>query len=142
MPAAPYDTEVVVVGAGVIGLATARALAQAGHDVVVVEQFRDGHDRGSSHGSSRIFRLSYPDVEWVRLAQASLPLWRALGAECGEELLELHGSLDLGDWSADRDALAACGAAFEILEAVEIERRFPLRVNAGTRALYQPDGGI
>ena len=63
-----FDTEVVVVGAGVMGLATARALAQAGRDVVVCEQFEFGHDRGSSHGRSRIVRLSYPEEHWVRLA--------------------------------------------------------------------------
>ena len=57
-----------------MGLATARALAQAGRDVVVCEQFALGHDRGSSHGRSRIVRLSYPDERWVRLAQESFPL--------------------------------------------------------------------
>ena len=55
------DAEVVIVGAGVMGLATARALARAGRDVVVCEQFEVGHKRGSSHGGSRIVRLSYPD---------------------------------------------------------------------------------
>jgi sarcosine oxidase len=62
------DAEVVIVGAGVMGLATARALARAGRDVVVCEQFGVGHARGSSHGSSRIVRLSYPEERWVRLA--------------------------------------------------------------------------
>ena len=72
------DVEVVVVGAGVMGAATARALARAGRDTLLVEQFEPGHERGSSHGSSRIVRLSYPAVEWVRLAQESYPLWREL----------------------------------------------------------------
>ena len=66
-----------------MGLATARALAQAGRDVVVCEQFELGHERGSSHGSSRIVRLSYPDERWVRLAQESFPLWRELEPESG-----------------------------------------------------------
>ena len=65
-----------------MGLATARALAQAGRDVVVCEQFELGHARGSSHGSSRIVRLSYPDERWVRFAQETLPaLARARGGE-------------------------------------------------------------
>ena len=54
--------EVAVVGAGVNGLATAHALARAGRDVVVYEQFELGHARGSSHGRSRIFRLAYPEA--------------------------------------------------------------------------------
>ena len=81
------DADIVVVGAGITGVATARALAQAGRGVVLVEQFALGHDRGSSHGASRIFRLSYPDPHYVRLAQGALQSWRELEAECGEELI-------------------------------------------------------
>lgn len=136
------DAEVVVVGAGVMGLATARALARAGLDVAVLEQFELGHDRGSSHGTSRIFRLSYPDAEWVRLAQEALPLWRELEAESGAPLLELHGSVDLGDWGPNRDALAACGVAHEVLDRAEADRRFGLRLEPGEQALFQPEGGI
>jgi sarcosine oxidase len=136
------DVEVAVVGAGVMGLATARALARAGRDVVVLEQFGVGHDRGSSHGGSRIVRLSYPEPRWVRLAQESYPLWRELEAEFGRALLELRGTLDLGDWEPNRDALAACGVGFEVLDAAEIERRFPLRMEPGASGLFQEDGGI
>ena len=139
---AAFDTDVVVVGGGVMGLAAARALAQAGRDVVVCEQFELGHDRGSSHGSSRIVRLSYPDERWVRLAQESFPLWRELEAESATTLLDLHGTLDLGDWEPNRDALAACGAPFEVLDASEIERRFPVRADSGSHGLFQADGGI
>jgi sarcosine oxidase len=137
-----FDTEVVVVGAGVMGLATARALAQAGRDVLVCEQFELGHERGSSHGSSRIVRLSYPDVRWVRLAQESFPLWRKLESESGRRLLDLHGTLDLGDWGPNRDALAACVAPFEVLDAGQIEQRFGIRADPGGRGLFQADGGI
>ena len=136
------DTEIVVVGAGVMGLATARELSRRGHDVAVCEQFEHGHARGSSHGSSRIVRVSYPEARWVRLAQESFPLWRELEAESGRTLLELHGTLDLGDWEPNRDALAACGAAFQVLEAAEIDRRFGIRTDDGSRGLYQEEGGI
>ena len=136
------DVEVVVVGAGVMGAATARALARAGRDTLLVEQFEPGHERGSSHGSSRIVRLSYPAVEWVRLAQESYPLWRELEAESGTSLLELHGTLDLGDWEPNRDALTACGVDSEVLDAAEVERRFGVQLEAGERGLYQADGGI
>ncbi|HWN20362.1 MAG TPA: FAD-dependent oxidoreductase [Gaiellaceae bacterium] len=136
------ETEVVVVGAGVMGLATARALAQAGRNVVVCEQFAVGHDRGSSHGASRIVRLSYPEARWVRLAQESYPLWRGLEAEAGRPLLELHGTLDVGDWEPNRRALTACGEPSEVLDAAEIGRRFPIRIEPGASGLFQRDGGI
>jgi sarcosine oxidase len=134
------ETEVVVVGAGVMGLATARALARAGRDVVVREQFTVGHDRGSSHGASRIVRLSYPEERWVRLAQESYPLWRELEVEAGHPLLELRGTLDLGNWEPNRAALAACREPFEVLDPAEIERRFGIAADGP--GLFQRDGGI
>jgi sarcosine oxidase len=136
------DAEVIVVGAGVMGLATARALGREGRAVLLLEQFELNHDRGSSHGTSRIFRFSYPEEPWVRLAQEALPLWRELEAEAGQPLLEQTGSLDFGDWEANRRALAATGAELEVLDAAEIEARFPSVAAGGETALFQPDGGF
>jgi sarcosine oxidase len=135
------DAEIVIVGAGVAGLATARALAGGGRDVLLLEQFELGHARGSSHGATRIFRLSYPEPHWVRLAQASLPLWRELEREAGEPLLSTEGSLDVGAPESNRAALASCGAVFELLDAQVAERRFRLTLPPGA-VLHQPDGGV
>jgi sarcosine oxidase len=134
--------EVVVVGAGVMGLASARSLERAGRDVLVLERFRIGHERGSSHGSSRIFRLSYDDPEWVAMGQESLRLWRELEDASGRELLSLTGSLDAGrDQRALRDALEASGARFELLGSGEADRRFGISLGDG-EVLLQPDGGV
>jgi sarcosine oxidase len=137
------NAEVVVVGAGVNGLATAWALAREGRDVLVLEQFAPGHTRGSSHGSSRIFRLSYPEVPWVRLAQEALIGWRELEAETGTQLLHLNGLIELvGDLSEGScKALDECGIEWSLLEAGEAERRFPLRVPDGLLAVLQEDAG-
>jgi sarcosine oxidase len=127
-----------------MGLAAAHALARAGCEVVVYEQFERGHARGSSHGRSRIFRLAYPEPRWVRLAQEALAGWRALEAETGEQLLELNGLLEivsaLGESSAA--ALDACGVAWERLDRDEVERRFPLRVPPGSFCVLQHEAGI
>lgn len=56
------DVEVAVVGAGAAGLATTDQLACEGRDLAVLEQFRPGHDRGSSDGASWVFRLSYTNT--------------------------------------------------------------------------------
>jgi sarcosine oxidase len=128
------------VGAGIVGLATARALARSGRRVLVLEQFEMGHSRGSSHGASRIFRLSYADEEYVRLARESLDGWRALEREAGDELLVTTGSLDCGRYAvAHRDAMAACGIASEELDEAEAERRFGVLLPGG--GLLQADGG-
>src|SRR4051812_25105743 len=65
-------TRVAIVGAGVMGCAAAWALAARGADVTLYEQFELDHERGSSHGRTRIVRLSYPDASWVRLARESM----------------------------------------------------------------------
>jgi sarcosine oxidase len=134
-----------VVGAGIHGLATARALARRGADVTVYEQFELDHRRGSSHGGSRIFRLSYPEVEWVRLAQEALPLWRELEEESGERLLELNGIIEFvrGPEEGSRRALEELGAAVEVIDADEVVRRFPMVAPpAGAMAVFQADAGI
>ena len=89
------QAEVIVVGAGIMGSATAHALARDGRDVLLVEQFHVGHERGSSHGRSRIVRLAYPEVEFVELAKEAFAGWRELEQESGRELLELNGLLEL-----------------------------------------------
>ena len=70
--------KVVIVGAGAMGSASAWQLARAGADVTLLEQFEAGHDRGSSHGTVRIFRLAYADDLYVRLALEAEPLWAEL----------------------------------------------------------------
>src|SRR5437763_11544511 len=99
-----------------MGLASARALARAGRDPLVLEQFRPGHTQGSSHGATRIFRLAYEEPEWVRLAQEALPLWRELEAESGEAPLELTGLVDLLEDAEGLTAtLDATGTQYELL---------------------------
>jgi len=125
---------VAVVGAGINGVAAAFALACGGDEVTLYEQFRLGHTRGSSHGTARIFRLAYPEAEWVRLAQESLAGWRELEADSGETLLGLNGLVELAPPGVEssRAALEACGARFEEIE-------FP---GFDGSALFQPDAGI
>jgi sarcosine oxidase len=134
----------VVVGAGVMGASTAYALSGSGASVALVEQFEVGHKRGSSHGTSRIFRLSYPDARYVDMAQDSLRLWRALESVAGESLLTTTGGFDTGkDLDQHIDALQQCGAAYEIVDGADVAPRWPsLRLRAGEPALFQPDAGI
>lgn len=136
--------DVVVVGAGVMGSAAARALARAGREVLVLERFRVEHTRGSSHGRARVFRFSYDDPKFVRMAQESLPLWRELEAETGEEILTTTGGLDAGKGMAERiSALEVSGADFEVLEGPERRRRFPdVALPGDEPVLFQGDAGV
>ncbi|MDQ3660684.1 MAG: FAD-dependent oxidoreductase [Actinomycetota bacterium] len=135
-----YD--VVVVGAGIMGSAAAWSLARTGAKTLLLDRFRIGHDRGSSHGSSRIFRLSYPDTDYVRMCQESLELWRRTEVDAGEELLVTTGGLDLGPGiEANHSALTKCGARSELLSAGELARRFTFLRHEGP-GVFQPDSGF
>jgi sarcosine oxidase len=138
------QAEVAVVGAGIMGSAAAYALARQGRDVVLLEQFRVGHNRGSSHGRSRIVRLAYPEVEFVELAKEAFAGWRELEQESGQELLELNGLLELVESSAQSsaDALAAAGAEYELLDSDGAASRWPVGVPDGWTVLFQPEAGI
>jgi sarcosine oxidase len=127
-----------------MGLATARALACRGWAVTIYEQFEVGHKRGSSHGRSRIFRLAYPDPDWVRLAIEALHGWRDLEGESGASLLELNGLLEVvkDATRSSRDGLQAAGAQFELMRADEAQRRWPIRVPERWTVLFQPEAGI
>jgi sarcosine oxidase len=136
--------DVAVIGAGVNGLAAGWALRRAGVDVVVYEQFEVGNTRGSSHGRTRIFRLAYPEVEWVQLAQEALTGWRELEAESGEELLLLNGMLELyreGVISSE-EALRRRDADCELLTREETEQRFGVSPASDYNVLYQSEAGI
>ena len=145
MSSRPSDRrEVVVVGAGVMGAATAHALSRRGRRVLLLEQFRVGHKRGSSHGASRIFRFSYPETRYVRMAMESLPLWRELEREANADLLTTTGGIDRGKPLDDHvSALTEAGAEFELLEGAAARNRWAgLTLPQGEAALFQPDAGI
>ncbi|MYR36844.1 FAD-dependent oxidoreductase, partial [Streptomyces sp. SID4944] len=85
--------DVLVVGGGLMGASAAWRLSARGHRVTVLERFGPGHDRGSSHGTSRIFRLAYAEPSYTELALRALPLWRRLEEESGRPVLTLTGAV-------------------------------------------------
>jgi sarcosine oxidase len=136
--------EFAVVGSGVIGSAAARALAARGAQAVLLEQFELGHARGSSHGATRIFRLSYPDPAYVRMAVTSREAWTRLQDEAGQELLVAAGGLDVGPAAGScAAALGECGVAHSWLSPGEVSERFPgVAARPGEQMLYQADAGV
>jgi sarcosine oxidase len=131
--------KVAVVGAGVMGCATAWALHERGAEVSVHEQFDLDHARGSSHGRTRIFRLAYPEPYWVRFAQEAHTGWQ----ELDPDLLGLYGLIELvaepGLTSAR--ALDECGVPYRVLGADEV-RAYGANMPDGWSALYVTDAGV
>ena len=134
--------EVVVIGAGVMGSAAARWLAASGTAVVLIDQFGRGHTRGGSHGDSRIFRLAYPEDDYVELARESLRLWRKLEETCGRELLVHTGGVDhgLGAVTSIGAALGRVGVAFEVVSASSAMDRWP-GMRFESEVAYQAEAG-
>jgi phosphoglycerate dehydrogenase-like enzyme len=57
------DADVIVVGLGAMGSAVTLRLAQRGLRVIGIDRFRPPHDRGSTHGQTRITRLAIGEGE-------------------------------------------------------------------------------
>jgi sarcosine oxidase len=130
---------VAVVGAGVMGCATAWALRERGAEVTVHEQFELDHDRGSSHGRTRIFRLAYPDPYWVRFAQEAYAGWKDLDPT----VLGLYGLVELATERAGTSAQALddCGVPYRVLDKDEV-RELGADLPEGWTALHIPDAGV
>jgi sarcosine oxidase len=128
-----------VVGAGVMGCAAAWALRERGAEVTVHEQFTLDHDRGSSHGRTRIFRIAYPDTRWIRFAQEAYAGWQ----ELDPEVLGLYGLVELvsdPELTSAR-ALEACGVPYRLLDRHEV-RTLGASLPEGWTALHVADAGV
>ncbi|HWC14676.1 MAG TPA: FAD-dependent oxidoreductase [Actinomycetota bacterium] len=135
--------KVAVVGCGVMGAASAWALTRRGYEVTVFEQFETGHKRGSSHGSSRIYRYSYPEPQFVAMMSEALPLWHDLEREAGTKILHQTGGLDAGkDLGAHASALTANDIAFELIDGEIAARRWPALALSYEEVLFQAEGGV
>lgn len=89
--------KIAVVGLGIAGLSICARLAVAGHDVIGFEQFEPMHDLGSSHGDTRIMRLTPGEGEnYVTLARRAGVAWRTWEGLAGQPLIEWTTGLMAG----------------------------------------------
>ena len=139
---------IVVVGLGITGAAALMALARRGTDAVGIERFEIGHDRGSSHGSTRIIRLAhFENPAYVPLMRRAYELWHELERLSGTTLLRITGMLEIGppDGAILRGTMASVQnyeLRPEVLDAAALMRRYPaFRLPGGFVGLRQADGG-
>ena len=75
-----------------MGASALSALARSGARVLGLDQFAPPHDRGSSHGETRLLRVAYAEGSaYVPMAQRSIELWRAVQRHTGESLFVQSG---------------------------------------------------
>ncbi|HEY5311506.1 MAG TPA: N-methyl-L-tryptophan oxidase [Pirellulales bacterium] len=124
-----YDA--IVLGVGGIGSAALAALARRGQRVLGLDRFAPAHDRGSSHGQTRIIRQAYFEhPNYVPLLLHAYDAWHALESRTGQRLYYEVGLLQIGpaDGLVLSGVLASArehGLDVETLSPREITARFP-----------------
>lgn len=148
--------DVVVVGLGAYGAATLYQLAKAGVSAIGIDRFAPPHDRGSSHGDTRITRAGVGEgAAYTPLVARSHQIWRELEADAGEQLYLACGHLLIdGAQAAAFHGKTGIGAAtianareggvpHEVLAPEEAMRRFPqFRLEGHETVYFEPDGGL
>jgi sarcosine oxidase len=141
-----YDA--IVIGTGGTGSATLYHLARRGARALGLDRFAPGHDRGSSHGETRIIRLAYFEhPDYVPLLRRAYELWEELEGRSGVELHRQTGLLQIGppEGAVVPGVLRSArehGLEVEELEGREVERRFAgFRVPRGMTAVLERRAG-
>ncbi len=141
-----YD--VIVVGLGAMGSATAFQLARRGQRVLGLDRFTPPHEFGSSHGETRIIREAYFEHPlYVPLVQRAYELWAQLEKLSGRSLFKQTGGLMIGleNGAIVSGALRSAREhrlAHEQLSAAEVRRRFPaLRPTEEQVAVWESRAG-
>lgn len=147
---ASYD--VVVVGGGPIGLATAVAVADRGRSVAVLERDDFFTERGSSSGVERQWRHQYVERDIAALTLTSRRIWRDLERRVRRTLIHETGSLWFGDpllhnsegqIEAAAAVLDELSVPYEAVDVAALGSRFGFTgMPSGYQGLYQPQGGV
>lgn len=145
----PRSYDAIVLGLGGMGSAAAAALARRGWRVLGLEQFDLVHDRGSSHGHTRVIRKAYFEhPDYVPLLHRAYVGWHDLEQRVGRHLFTSCGCLCIG--AADGELVAGVrraarehGLAIEDLTAEELRRRFPpFAFGDEYVGVHEPDAGF
>ena len=119
-----------IVGLGAYGSAVASALSRAGQEVIGFDLYRPPHNRGSSHGRSRVIREAYWEHPvYVPLVRESLERWHQLEERTSRKLFTRTGALLLGPAGGplikgSLRSMRRHRIDFEELDAAQIRERF------------------
>lgn len=142
-----YDA--IIIGLGGMGSAALWHLARRGCRVHGIDQFGIAHDRGSSHGGSRLIRRAYFEhPDYVPLVSRAYELWAELERASEQKLFHCTGL-----FLAGRESGAMINGVLRASKAHKLEivplshddarRRFPaMRATPEQTILYEPDAGF
>ena len=142
--------DVIVIGGGSMGLASAYEIGKREASVLVLERFRFLNQMGSSAGISRQYRIPYPDDYMVKMALDAKPYWDDLQSHAKTQLMDKVGTLWFGDpavhstegnIAAAEKALKQLNVKFDSLSVKDIEERYHFKnLPANYTGLFQADG--
>jgi sarcosine oxidase len=131
-----------------MGSAALCQLACRGVGAIGIEQYEIGHDRGSSHGATRMIRLAHFErPSYVPLMRRAYVLWHELEDIVQQKLLHITGIAEIGPPTGEvlRGTRAGANADLpcEVLDAAALMRRYPaFKIPESFVAIFQPDGGF
>jgi sarcosine oxidase len=123
--------DVIVIGTGGVGSSALSHLSRRGVHALGIDRFPPGHDRGSSHGHTRVIRLAYFEhPDYVPLLRRAYDLWRELEETREEKLYHQVGVLQVGLPEGEviagvRASAKMHGLQVEDVPLAEFARRFP-----------------
>lgn len=142
--------DVIVIGGGSMGLASAYEIGKRKASVLVLERFQFLNQKGSSAGASRQYRIPYPDAYMVKMALDAQPYWEALQLHTKTPLMDKVGTLWFGDptvvstegnIAAAEKALQQLNVKYESLTVENIEKDFHFKnLPRNYTGLFQADG--
>jgi sarcosine oxidase len=132
--------DLAVIGLGAVGSASLYQASRNGARVIGIDRFNPPHDRGSSHGDTRITRQAIGEGDgYVPFVLRSHAIWDELEAATGQQLIDRCGLLlivrgdarnlhhgKMGFLARTAAAARRYGIAHELIEPAEIMHRFPL----------------
>jgi sarcosine oxidase len=149
--------DVIVLGLGAMGSATAYQLAKRGSRVLGIDRFAPPHIYGSTHGETRITRLACGEgPAYTQFARRSHQIWRELEASTGRDLLTQNGLIVIsgkGPRSANHekpnflqttiDIAKDNAIAHEVLSGTQARERFPVfNLNDDDVVYHEPEAGF
>jgi N-methyl-L-tryptophan oxidase len=142
-----YD--VIVIGAGSMGMAAGYFLSKSGKKTLLLDSFEPPHNKGSHHGDTRIIRHAYAEGEaYVPLVLKAQELWYDLERTTGKKLFHQTGVLSVG-LAGDKAIQNIISSAkkynlsLEMLSSEEINHRWPgILLSSEYIGCFEPTSGV
>jgi sarcosine oxidase len=142
-----YD--VIIIGAGTWGAATAWHLADRGVRVLAIDAHTPPHEYGSHGGLTRLARQSNSTgPQYVELTARAFDLWDQLAERTGSELMTVTGNVLIGEPGSswfDSTVASLQSSSFEhqVLRGEQARAAFPrLRIADHELAVFEPQARI